>query len=313
MSFISQARITGVGTALPDKIVHNDEIAARVDTSHEWILERTGIEERRVGGTTSGLAAEASQKAMASAGVDPADIDMLILATTSPDRRVPASASTVQELIGASCGAMDVNAACSGWAYGLVAAHGLIAMGHDRILVAGSETLSRITDWDDRGTCILFADGAGAAVVERTEPGRGDLLGWHVASDGTLEEALFCEFGGKIQMNGKDVYRNAILVMEESGRQSLAQAGLEPDDIDVVVPHQANVRIVEASCKRLGIPYDKCAMVISRTGNTSSASIPLALDDAVATGRISDGDNVLIVGFGAGMSSASAVLRWGGQ
>ena len=307
----SSARIVGIGTALGERVLTNDELAQMVDTSDEWIIERTGIKQRNIGGTTAGLAARAGEAAMEVAGVDPSSIDMLILATTTPDRSVPASSSRVQEALGLDCGAMDVNAACSGFVYSLVAGHGMIAMGHERVLVIGAEVLSRITDWTDRATCILFADGSGAAVLERSEQG-SDLLGWHVSSDGSMENHLYCEHGDFIQMAGQAVFKKAVLVMEESARQSMKQAGLTPDDIDVVVPHQANVRIVETSCKRLGIPFEKAAMVIERTGNTSSASIPLALDDAVRGGRISEGDHVLLVGFGAGMTSASALLRWSG-
>ena len=244
-------------------------------------------------------------------GIDPSTIDLLILATTSPDRQVPATASTVQELLGLSCGAMDLNAACSGFVYALIAAHGFIQMGHNRILVIGAETLSRITDWTDRTTCILFADGAGAAVIEKTD-GPGDLHGWHVDSNGALEDALFCDLDGKIEMAGKVIFKNAVLAMENAASRSLEMANLTPNDIDLVVPHQANVRIVEASCKRLGIPYEKTSMVIHRTGNTSSASIPLALEDAWSQGRVKQGDNLLLVGFGAGMTSAAAVMTWDG-
>ncbi|MGY9073607.1 MAG: beta-ketoacyl-ACP synthase III [Acidimicrobiales bacterium] len=311
MSPNSQARITGVGVALPDNVVTNDMLADKVDTSDDWIIERTGIRQRHIGGTTAGLATEAGRQAIERSGIDPQSIDLVLLATTTPDRRVPATASTVQHELGISCGAVDLNAACSGFAYSLIAAHGFIAMGHEKVLVIGAETLSRITDWTDRSTCILFADGAGAAVLEKTD-GPGDLLGWHVSSDGGLEDALFCDFDGKLEMKGNAIFKNAVLAMANSGNHSLKQAGLTADDIDVVIPHQANVRIVEASCKRLGIPYEKAMMVIERTGNTSSASIPLALEQAIADGRITDGKNVLLVGFGAGMSSASAVLRWGG-
>lgn len=307
----SGARIVGMGTALPDQILTNAELATMVDTTDEWITERTGIKQRHVGGDTAGLAAEAGAAALADAGIDASSIDMLVLATATPDRPVPATSATVQELMGMDCGAMDVNAACSGFVYSLVAAHGFVAMGHERILVVGAETLSRIVDWTDRATCILFANGAGAAVIERSEHG-SDLLGWHVSSDGTMEEHLYCEHGGTIVMAGQKVFKKAVLVMEESARQSMKQAGLTADDIDLVVPHQANVRIVETSCKRLGIPFEKTSMVIHRTGNTSSASIPLALDDAIRKGRISKGDHVLLVGFGAGMTSASAVIRWSG-
>jgi 3-oxoacyl-[acyl-carrier-protein] synthase-3 len=300
-----------VGTALPDKVVTNHDLEQMVDTSHQWIVERSGIHERRIGGSTSGLAAEAAQMAIERSGVDPASIDLLILATTSPDRQVPATASTVQELLGLRCGAMDLNAACSGFVYGLIAAHGFIQMGHSRILVIGAETLSRLTDWTDRSTCILFADGAGAAIIEKTD-GPGDLHGWHVDSNGALEEALFCDFDDKIQMAGQAIFKNAVLAMENAARKSLEMANLSPDAIDLVVPHQANVRIVEASCKRLGIPYEKASMVIHRTGNTSSASIPLALEDAWTQGRVNKGDNLLLVGFGAGMTSAAAVITWDG-
>ncbi len=308
---ISGARMLSVGTALPDKVVTNHDLEQMVDTSHQWIVERSGIHERRIGGSTSGLAAEAAQMAIERSGVDPASIDLLILATTSPDRQVPATASTVQELLGLRCGAMDLNAACSGFVYGLIAAHGFIQMGHSRILVIGAETLSRLTDWTDRSTCILFADGAGAAIIEKTD-GPGDLHGWHVDSNGALEEALFCDFDDKIQMAGQAIFKNAVLAMENAARKSLEMANLSPDAIDLVVPHQANVRIVEASCKRLGIPYEKASMVIHRTGNTSSASIPLALEDAWTQGRVNKGDNLLLVGFGAGMTSAAAVITWDG-
>ncbi len=307
----SQGRIIGVGTALPDKVVTNDDLAARIDTSDEWIVERTGIRERRIGGTTSGLATQAARAAMADADVDASTIDLLVLATTTPDRRVPATASAVQRDLGLTCGAMDINAACSGFVYGLVSAQGLMSLGYERILVVGAETLSSITDWDDRSTCILFADGAGAVVLERSADG-GDLLGWHLSSDGTMEEHLYCDYGGCIYMAGQTVFKKAVLVMEEAARQAMKQAGLTPNDIDVVVPHQANVRIVDTACRRLGIPTEKAAMVIHRTGNTSSASIPLALEDAVRTGTVRAGHHVLLVGFGAGMTSASALVRWSG-
>ena len=305
------ARMLSVGTALPDKVLTNHDLEEMVDTSHQWIVERSGIHERRIGGTTAGLAAEAAQMAIERSGIDPASIDLLILATTSPDRQVPATASTVQEILGLRCGAMDLNAACSGFVYGLIAAHGFIQMGHSRILVIGAETLSRITDWTDRSTCILFADGAGAAIIEKTD-GPGDLHGWHVDSNGALEESLFCDFDGKIQMAGQSIFKNAVLAMENAARKSLEMAELSSDAIDLVIPHQANVRIVEASCKRLGIPYEKASMVIHRTGNTSSASIPLALEDAWVQGRVKKGDNLLLVGFGAGMTSAAAGITWDG-
>jgi len=307
---MSGARITGYGTALPEKVLTNDDLAQMVDTSDEWIVERTGIRERRVGGTTAGLATEAASGALKRAGVSPADIDLIIVATTSADRQVPATASTVQEALGARCGAFDLNAACSGFVYGLVAAHGFISQGMERILVIGSETLSKLVDWTDRSTCILFADGAGAAVVERTD-GPDSLLGWHLDSDGSAEELLSCERDGYIHMAGKEVFRRAVLVMENAARLAMDRAGVTADEVDIVIPHQANTRIIDAACRRLAIPTDKAVSVLHYTGNTSSASIPLALVDAIEHDRISDGDLVLLVGFGAGMTSASAVLRWG--
>ncbi len=305
------AVITGTGHALPDKVVTNDDLATRIDTTDEWIRSRTGISERRVGGTTTGLAAQAARVALDDAGIDGDRIDLVVLATTTPDRAVPGSAPGVALELGLDCGAMDLNAACSGWVYGLVTAHGLIGAGLDRILVIGAETLSRITDWDDRTTAILFADAAGAAVLEATD-GPGQLLGFDLAADGNAERYLFAETGGYLEMVGKEVFRNAVALMADSAERSMAQAGLGPDDIHVVVPHQANARIIDASCRRLGIPADKAVVTLGHTGNTSAASVPLALDVACRDGRVSDGDVVLLVGFGAGMTAASAVVRWGG-
>ena len=303
--------IRGWGTALPEKILTNADLAEMVDTTDEWIVERTGIRERHIGGTTAGLATEAGQKAITSAGVDPSTIDMLILATTTPDQAVPATASSVQHALGLTCGAMDINAACSGFTYAMSIATGLAAIGAKRILIVGAETLSRITDWEDRSTCILFADGAGALLVDAVE-GPGALLGWDLASDGSLVHLLYADHGGFIQMAGKEVFRQAVRVMVDSSKRSLAQAGLTPADVDLVVPHQANTRIIESACSKLDIPMEKAAIVLPWTGNTSSASIPLALVDAIENDRVKDGDVVLLVGFGAGMTSASAVLRWPG-
>jgi 3-oxoacyl-[acyl-carrier-protein] synthase III len=303
--------IRGWGAALPEKIVTNDDLAATMDTNDEWIRERTGIRERRIGGTTAGLATEAAQRALDVSGFDPSSIDLLLLATTTPDQTVPATSASVQHALGLTCGAMDINAACSGWVYGLVAAAGYSAVGSKRMLVVGAETLSRITDWGDRGTAILFADGAGAAVVE-TVDGPGALLGWNLSADGSLVHVLYSDVGGFIQMNGKEVFRQAVRVMVDSSRKALAQAGLTAADVDVVIPHQANVRIIDSACSKLGIPMEKAVVNLPTTGNTSAASIPLALVDGIAQGRVKDGDVVLLVGFGAGMTSASAVLRWPG-
>lgn len=302
--------ITGWGTALPDRVVTNHDLEKTMDTSHEWIVERTGIRERRVGGTTAGLSIESGRKAIEMAGLEPGDIDALILATTTPDRLVPATSATVQLGLGLSCGAYDLNAACSGWAYGLVTAHGLIALGAEKILLIGTDTLARITDWTDRNTAILFADGSGATVIEAVDGG-GELLAWDLDADGAAEQALYCEHDGKLQMEGREVFRRAVRIMVDSATKSMEAAGVTGDDIALVVPHQANIRIITASIDRLGIGLDRTAVVLDHTGNTSAASIPLALADALDAGRVKDGDLVLIVGFGAGMTAASAIIRWG--
>lgn len=305
------AIITGWGTAQPEKVVTNYDLAETMDTSHEWIVERTGIHSRRVGGSTVGLSVDSGRQAIDRAGIDPKQIDALVLATTTPDRCVPASSAAVQQELGLRCGAFDVNAACSGFVYGLVTGHGLIAMGAERVLVIGTDTLARITDWTDRNTAVLFADGSGAVVLEATEAGQGQLLGWHLDADGSAERFLYAEIGGFIHMDGKEVFRRAVRIMVDSAQKSMAQAGITADDLALIVPHQANVRIIEAACQRLGVPMDKAVTVLHNTGNTSSASIPLALGAAIDQDRVSPGDLVLLVGFGAGMTAASAVLRWG--
>jgi len=304
------AVITGWGTALPDKILTNIDLESMMDTDHVWIRDRTGISQRHVGGTTAGLSAESGRAALQMAGVDPADVDALILATTTPDRTVPASSSTVQNLLGlSSCGAFDLNAACSGWVYALVNAHGLIAMGAQTVLVIGTDTLDRITDYTDRNTGILFGNGSGAAVVQAVD-GPGQMLGWDLDSLGEAESALFAEVGGFLQMEGKEVFRRAVRLMADSATNAMASAGVTADDIALVVPHQANIRIISASLDRLGIPMERASIVLDRTGNTSSASVPLALAEALDQDRVTDGDLILFVGFGAGMSAASAVVRW---
>jgi len=303
--------ITGYGIGLPDKVVTNDDLSVTMDTNDAWIQERTGIKERRIGGTTSGLAIEAGLAALAKAGRRPDEIDAVILATTTPDQIVPGTSATVQNGIGIPGGAFDVNAACSGFVYGLTVAHGLLAIGAERLLVIGSETLSKITDWDERGVAILVGDGAGAVVLEAVD-GPGQLLSWHLEADGSLRHLLGCDHGGYLFMDGKEVFRKAVRVVVESAERVIAEAGLTPADINLMVPHQANLRIITAACQRLGIPEEKAVMVIERYGNTSSASIPLALADALDTGRLHEGDHVLLTGFGGGMTWASAVLRWGG-
>ena len=309
---IRGAVITGWGSALPPRVLTNDELSQTLDTSDEWIRERSGIHERHIGGTTAGLSVISGAAALAMAGLDPIHIDALVLSTTTPDRCVPATSATVQHALGLSCGAFDVNAACSGFVYALTVAHGLIAMGSSKVLVIGTDTLSRITDWSDRNTAVLFADGSGAVVLEAVD-GPGQMLSWDIDADGAAEESLYAELGGFIQMEGKDVFRKAVRIMVDSATKSLAAAGLTADDVDVVIPHQANIRIIQAACERLGIPMEKASTVLHYTGNTSSASIPLALVDAANAGKIKKGDTVLLVGFGAGMTAASALIVWGGQ
>jgi 3-oxoacyl-[acyl-carrier-protein] synthase-3 len=308
---VTGIRITGWGIAVPDKIVTNDDMALTLDTSDAWITERTGIRQRHIGGTTSGLAIEAGEAALKSAGLTAGDIDHLILATTTPDGICPGTAPTVQDGLGITGGAFDINAACSGFVYGLINAAGLIAVGSGPVLLIGSDTLSRITDMDDRSIAIIVGDGAGAVVVEPVE-GPGSLLSWNMDADGSLRRLLYCEHGGTLYMDGKEVFRKAVRVVVESAEKAMADAGLAPDDISLLVPHQANLRIIVAACQRLGIPEERTAVVIQRYGNTSSASVPLALHDAILGDRVHEGDNLLLTGFGGGMTWASAVLRWGG-
>ncbi|MGQ0433980.1 MAG: beta-ketoacyl-ACP synthase III [Microthrixaceae bacterium] len=305
----SSARITGWGVALPEKVVTNVDLEASLDTSDEWIRERTGIRERRVGGTTAGLGIEAARAAMERAGVSGADIDLVILCTSTPDEAMPATASVLQQALDVRGGAVDLNAACSGFVYGLVAADGFLRAGLRRVLLVGSETMSRIVDWDDRGTAILFGDGAGAVVLERGD-GPGRVLGFDLGSDGSLRHILHADVAGTIEMDGPEVFRRAVRVMVDSGTAALAAAGVRAEELALFVPHQANTRIIDSACAKLGIVADRTANILATTGNTSAASIPMALADAADAGRLAPGDLVLLIGFGAGMSWASAVIEW---
>jgi 3-oxoacyl-[acyl-carrier-protein] synthase-3 len=312
--------ITGIGCAVPDVVVTNADLEKVFDTSDEWITERTGIKERRVASwgtpphsppdSTAAISIEAARQAMDAAGVSPHDIDLLILATTTPDQAVPATSALVQQRLGLRCGAFDLNAACSGFVYASTVASGMVATGLDNVLVIGAETLSRITDWTDRSTAILFADGAGAAVVQAV-PGEGNLLGYDLGADGSLRSILYSDHDGFITMEGKEVFRKAVRVMVDSALAAMERAKVSPDDIALYVPHQANIRIIDAALPRLGISIDRTAVTIQKYGNTSAASIPLALAEAVQAGRVRDGELVLLSGFGAGMTWASAVWRWG--
>ncbi len=303
------ARFIGWGTAVPDRVVTNDELSQTLDTSDEWITERTGIRERRIGGSARTLGAEAGRRALADAGVEPGDVDFLILATTTPDRITPATATLIAHDLGLSCPAMDLNAACSGFMYAVRTAYGLIETGTRRVLIMGAENLSRWTDWNDRNMAVLLADGAGAAVLEY-DPTENDLLALCLGAEGADADLLTCEHGGFFQMDGKEVFRRAVRVVVDSAQKALAAAGVSADQLSLVVPHQANIRIIQAACQRLNVEMDRAVVVLDRYGNTSSASIPLAVVDARANDRIHKGDYALLTGFGAGMTWASAVVRW---
>ncbi|HTW99633.1 MAG TPA: beta-ketoacyl-ACP synthase III [Acidimicrobiales bacterium] len=306
--------ITGWGNALPEKVVTNHDFASRLDTSDEWIVERTGIRERRMGGTTCGLAVDAGRRAIERAGLEPCDIDLLVLSTTTPDQMVPATSSSVHRELGLAGAAFDQNAACAGFVYALVTADALLRTTARRALVVGADTLSRITDQDERGTAVLFGDAAGAIVLEPSGTGGspGELILAHdLGVDGTAAHLIYADHGGYMVMEGREVYRRAVRIVVESAQRVLGQAGAKVDDIALFVPHQANIRIIEAVADRLGLPMDRAAIALDRTGNTSSASIPFALAEAADAGRLADGDLVLLSGFGAGMTWASAVIRWG--
>ncbi|HUJ64825.1 MAG TPA: beta-ketoacyl-ACP synthase III [Acidimicrobiales bacterium] len=323
------ASISGWGIALPERVVTNDDIATLFDTTDDWIFERSGIHSRRAAygpfvsppavetpsdglGTTGMLAAEAGRKAMKMAGLEGSDVSLLIVCTTTPDQLIPATSAAVSAALDIAGGAMDVNAACAGFTYGLVTASGMVGLGAERILLIGAETLTRATNWDDRTNAFLFGDGAGAVMVEAV-PGEGSLLGWDLGVDGSLVPLLFANHGSGMVMRGKEVFRRAVHATVESANASLQRAKVGIDDITLFVPHQANIRIMEAAAARLGLPKEKVASVIDHTGNTSSASIPLALVDAADSGRLRDGDLILLAGFGAGMTWASAVWRWGAR
>ncbi len=301
--------ITGWGSALPDKVVTNFDFAARLDTSDDWIVERTGIRERRMGGSTGGLAEEAARRALEQAGRSGEEISLLLLATTTPDRLIPATSSALHRALGLSGGAFDLNAACAGFVYALVSADALLGAYGGRAIVVGADTLSRVTDQDDRSTAVLFGDGAGAVVLEAGAEGPF-VLGADLGVDGSATSLIYAEHGGYIAMEGREVFRRAVRAELESIELALSRAKVRAQDIALFVPHQANVRIIEAVNARVGIAMERTAIVLDRTGNTSAASIPLALCEAADAGRLHEGDLVLLSGFGAGMTWASAVICW---
>ncbi|MGC8499414.1 MAG: beta-ketoacyl-ACP synthase III [Acidimicrobiales bacterium] len=302
-------RFRGWGSAVPDRVVTNDELSLTLDTSDAWITERTGIRERRVGGSAKSLGVLAGQRALAASHVGVGDIDFLVVATTTPDRITPATAPLIAAEMGLTCPAMDLNAACSGFVYALRTAHGLLETGQRRILVIGSENLTRWVDWSDRNMAVLLGDGAGAVVLEYDATGT-DLLSYALGADGTAADLLTCEHDGYFQMDGREVFRRAVRVVVQSAEQAMADADVKADQISLVVPHQANIRIIQAATQRLGIEMERAVVVLDRYGNTSSSSIPLAMVDAIESGRVHAGDYALVTGFGAGMTWASAVVRW---
>lgn len=320
--------ITGWGSAFPPTVVTNEDLKSIFDTTDEWIVERSGIRSRYAAtgpfvaaspafdvqelGTTATLAVESGRRALDTAGVEPQDVGALILCTTTPDLSVPATSSAVAGALGITGGAMDLNAACAGFTYGLITAAGLMSGGVGPVLLIGAETLTRVTNWSDRTNAFLFGDGAGAVVLEPVE-GPGSLLGWHLGVDGTLVDLLYAELGSGMVMRGQEVFRKAVRATADSAEIALQRAHVDASEIALFVPHQANQRIMDAVAERLGIPGQRIASVIEWTGNTSSASIPLALVDAAERDRVQPGDLVLLSGFGAGMTFASAVWRWGAR
>ena len=318
--------VAGCGSYLPARIMTNDELAEQVDTSDQWIQKRTGIRERRIAGgdeVTSDLAIAAARRALDDAKLKPSDLDLIICATSTPDETFPATATRVQASLGMSNGAaFDVQAVCSGFVYALAVGDSFIRGGQAKTaLVLGAETFSRILDWEDRSTCVLFGDGAGAVVLSAVENGgtpkdRG-VISTHLYSDGRHHDALYVDGGpgstrttGHLRMEGREVFRHAVVRMAEAIDTALEANGLTPGDIDWLVPHQANIRIIEAMARRLNLPPDRVVITVDRHANTSAASIPLALDEAVGDGRIQAGDLVLMEAMGGGFTWGSALVRW---
>jgi 3-oxoacyl-[acyl-carrier-protein] synthase III len=326
-----RARLAGVGAYVPERVVTNADLVGLVDTTDEWIVSRTGIRERRIAAddqATTDLAVRAVRDLFDATGTDPTEVDLLIVATTTPDHIFPPCAPIVATALGMTgIAAYDTNAVCSGFMYGFAQATAMVESGMARTaVVVGAETLSRIIDWEDRATCVLFADGAGAVLIraEEGEPGAG-VLGFELGSDGTGKDDLTIRAGGSrvpattegltradlcIQMNGREVFRFATRVLVESATRLLAEAGLTIADVDLLIAHQANERILDHAADKLGIARERVVMNLDRYGNTSSASIPLALDEAVENGQLEEGALVLMVGFGAGLTWGSVLARW---
>lgn len=320
------SRIAGTGSYLPEKVVTNDDLAKVVDTSDEWIRTRTGIRERHVaadGQTTSDMGHQAALKAIEAAGIDVADIDLIVVGTTTPDYIFPSVACLIQQKLGiAGCAAFDVNAACSGFVFALSVADNFIRSGAARTaLVVGSETLTRVVDWNDRTTCVLFGDGAGAVVLKADA--QAGILSTHLHADGAKRDLLCCPVGVsvgfdnslpnagvRITMAGNEVFKHAVKALDSVVDETLEANGLDKSDLDWLIPHQANLRIIEATAKRLEMPMDRVVVTVDRHGNTSAASVPLALDEAVRSGRVQRGQLLLLEAFGGGFTWGSALLRY---
>ncbi len=321
-----RAKVAGCGAYLPDQVVGNAELSRRLETSDEWIRQRTGISERRVAAEdeyTSHLGLKAARVALESAGVEASDLDLIVVATSTPDQTFPATATRIQAELGMTRGAaFDVQAVCAGFVYALAVADNFVRAGQARsVLVIGAETFSRILDWEDRSTCVLFGDGAGAVLLV-AENGKGNgqdrgILSTHIYSDGRHNQALYVDGGpgstgtvGHVRMQGREVFRHAVVRMGEAIDAALEAGGVTPGDIDWLVPHQANIRIIEAMAKRLNLPMDRVVVTVDRHANTSAASIPLALCEASGDGRIQVGDLVMIEAMGGGFAWGSALVRW---
>ena len=324
-----RARIISTGSYVPENVITNNDLEQIVETSDEWILERTGIRERRIvegNQVTSDLACEAAHKALKRADVKARDIDLIIVATISGDMVFPSTACILQHKLGAKkAAAFDLNAACSGFVYGLHVANSLIKSGaHNRILLVGAEVISKFTDWSDRTTCVLFGDGAGAVLLEGTKEKHG-IYSTHIYSDGSLSDLISLPGGGSqypcsketilkrlhfMKMKGNETFKVAVRTLEQLATWTLEKNNLEPSQLSLLIPHQANLRIIHATAKRLGLPAEKVFINIEKYGNTSAASIPIALDEAVQSGRCREGEYILLEAFGGGLTWASALLRW---
>lgn len=325
-----RACISGWGTGVPDQRVTNADLEQRVDTTDAWIVERTGIRERRVAApsdTTGSMAIEAGTAAIKHAGIPPDAIDLLIVATATPEQPVPHTGAFVGEGLGLRCGSFDLNAGCAGFVYMLVVGSSLLTTGElDHVLVLGAETISRVIDPEDRSTCVLFGDGAAGAVLSRSPDDGPGVLAWDLGCDGSAAALLEIRAGGSrmpataetiaageqyLKMQGQEVFRRAVRAVADSARTTLDRAGVTPAEVAWFVPHQANVRIIDSAATKLGIPKERTIVNIDRYGNTSAASIPIAMAEAADDGRLRNGDLVLMSGFGAGMTWASALVRWG--